>query len=257
MKHVVFYTVVAVLALAGCATTPETSQPQLSPEQQGVRARAALHAELGAGYFSRGQHEIALEELDEALRIDPRYAPAYNYRGLVYMDLKEDARAEQNFRQALQFDPSNSDANNNFGWYLCQRDRVTESYRYFETAVRNPLYANPDKSYVNAAVCALRANDLSRAEDYLAKALAIQPRNPQALFRMAGIKHRQGEYAAAKGYVDRLFKVVSGTAETLWLAVRVERKLGNRDAESSYALQLRNQFPGSDEARLLQRGQYE
>jgi type IV pilus assembly protein PilF len=39
--------------------------------------------------------------------------------------------------------------------------------------------------------------------------------------------------------------------------VRVERRLGDRNSEASYALQLRNKFPNSSEARALIAGQYE
>jgi type IV pilus assembly protein PilF len=43
----------------------------------------------------------------------------------------------------------------------------------------------------------------------------------------------------------------------LWLGVRIERRLGDRNSEASYALQLRNRFPDSREARALLAGQYE
>jgi len=39
--------------------------------------------------------------------------------------------------------------------------------------------------------------------------------------------------------------------------VRAARGLGDRDAEASYALQLRKNFPNSREARALAAGRYE
>ena len=50
---------------------------------------------------------------------------------------------------------------------------------------------------------------------------------------------------------------VEPSAESLWLAVRTERKLGNRSAENDLANQLRRRFPESREARDLRRGNYE
>ena len=47
------------------------------------------------------------------------------------------------------------------------------------------------------------------------------------------------------------------TAESLWLGVRVERRLGDRNSEASYAMQLRNKFPNSVEARALGAGKFE
>jgi type IV pilus assembly protein PilF len=43
----------------------------------------------------------------------------------------------------------------------------------------------------------------------------------------------------------------------LWLALRVERKLGDRDAAASYGKQLTNNYPESKEARALLAGRDE
>ena len=42
--------------------------------------------------------------------------------------------------------------------------------------------------------------------------------------------------------------------ELLWLGIQIERIVGDTDNESSYALQLRRQFPDSEEAKLLENG---
>ena len=42
--------------------------------------------------------------------------------------------------------------------------------------------------------------------------------------------------------------------ELLWLAIQIERVLGAKDAEASYALQLRSMYPDSEQAKLLQNG---
>jgi type IV pilus assembly protein PilF len=57
--------------------------------------------------------------------------------------------------------------------------------------------------------------------------------------------------------VARQAKIVEATAESLWLALRIERRLGQRADELSYANQLRRRFPQSMEAQALQRGAYE
>ena len=52
-------------------------------------------------------------------------------------------------------------------------------------------------------------------------------------------------------------KLVAPSAEALWLALRIERKLGERVAEQSYANQLRRRFPSSPEYQALQRGSFD
>ena len=57
--------------------------------------------------------------------------------------------------------------------------------------------------------------------------------------------------------IGRYGRVVEPTAEGLWLAVRIERKLGDKTAENSYANQLRRRFPSSREYQQMQRGDYD
>ena len=249
------------LLLAGCVQQVQTTatSPQEGPPAKPADAqkRAQIHTELGAGYYERGQLGIALKELKEALRADSNYAPAYNVIGLVYMELREDAEAERNFRQALKIDPLDSDANNNYGWFLCQRKHEDQSIKYFLTALKNPLYATPEKSYANAGVCMRRKGDEKAAEEYFRKALRIRPDQPQALYNLSDLALKHGQYTEARTHLVKYLRVAVPTAESLWLGVRIERKLGNRDAESSYALQLRKKYPESNETRALNYGRYE
>lgn len=251
-----------IVLLAACAEQPVaphlTPQAPVTQQQADARTRADLHTQLGAGYYELRNFAVALEELNEALRADPNHGPAYNMLGLVYMELREDAAAEQNFERALRINPLDSDANNNYGWFLCQRKRHADGIKHFMTAVKNPLYQSPDKSFVNAGMCARAAGDDAAALQYFERALALQAAQPQALFHLADLAFRRGEIPAAKGYLTRLSRAVPSLgAEGLWLALRVERRLGDREAEASYGLQLRRNFPNSREAQALLNRQYE
>ena len=73
---------------------------------------------------------------------------------------------------------------------------------------------------------------------------------------MAELNFANGDYTAAKKYFAR-FSDKSGslTAEQLWLAVRIERKVGDRNSEASYSMQLRKRFPDTRETQLLMHGE--
>ena len=77
-----------------------------------------LHTLLAGEYYSRGQYNVALEEANIALSGNPSYAPAYNVLGLVYMKLKDDKLAQQNFERSLDIAPNDPETHNNFGWFL-------------------------------------------------------------------------------------------------------------------------------------------
>jgi len=257
------YPLLALALLAGaCAPQPpkppEFTPPPPSNQATDGRNRAQIHTELGASYYEIGQYGVALEEVNEALKADASYGPAYNVLGLVYMELREDALARENFERALRLNPTDPDANNNYGWFLCQRKHEDEAIKYFLAALKNPLYKTPEKSFVNAGVCARQRGDDVAALDYFTRALKARPDQPQALYNLADLAFRRADYDAAREYLTRFARVGAPvSAEQLWLAIRVENKLGDRDAVASYGLQLRKNFPNSKEARAFANRQFE
>ncbi len=250
----------ALLAVAACST-PGPEEPSMDTGGVGEigepRNRARLHTELAAEYYSRGNMGVALEELRAATAADSSYAPAYGLFGLVYMELRENQLAEQNFERGLRLAPNDGDINHNYGWFLCQTKREPQSIKYFMQAVRNPLYPAPWRSWSAAGVCTMRTNNLKDAEDFFQRALKLEPEEPQALLQLAQIRYRQGSMEQARRLVSRYNKRGEPSAESLWLALRIERKLGEYVAERSYANQLRRRYPGSPEYQALRRGQFD
>ncbi|MBZ0104202.1 MAG: type IV pilus biogenesis/stability protein PilW [Sulfuricella denitrificans] len=230
--------------------------PALAEQQSDDTKRAKIHTELGAGYFGMGKLGVALEELNIAIRSDSRYAPAHNILGLIYMELREYDKADESFRRSLSIDDTNSDAHNNYGWFLCQRNRVDEAIGHFMSALKNPLYTTPEKAYLNAGQCSLKKGDDQGAEEFFLRAIKFQPSPPQALFYLSDIQFRRARYNDAQFYLEQLMK--SGpTPEGLWLGARIAHRLGNRDAEANYGLQLRKHFPDSREAIAYRNGQFD
>lgn len=261
-----------VLALAGCAggggpgADPELGVTGVPMADQGLgtigevgapRERARAHTELAAAYFEIGNLAVALEESRIAIAADPNYAPAYNILGLVHMDLRENSQAQASFDRALRLAPNDPDINHNYGWFLCQTGREEQSLRLFMAAVRNPLYSQPQKSYTLAGVCASRKGQDAEAADMFDRALKLDPNHLPALINLAQLRYRRGDLDAARTLVSRFNRLVEPSAESIWLALRVERKLGDKPAETALADQLRRRFPASREYQDLLRGQYE
>ncbi len=248
----------AIVLAAACATkAPEPAGGTIVGEVSDARNRARVHTELAGAYYERGNQGVALDELRQATQADPSYAQAFGLLGLVYMELKEPRQAETNFERALELSPNDADINHNYGWFLCQNGREKDSIKYFLQALRNPLYASPARTYTAAGVCSLRANNPKDAEEFFQRALRLDGDDNVALLQLAQIRYRQGKLEEARRLVSRYNKLVSPNPESLWLALRVERKLGERVSEQSYANQLRRRFPNSAEYQSLQRGQYD
>ena len=241
--------VLIVLLLSGCASDG-------SPSSERALASAKIHTELAASYFDLKKYSIALQEIEIALRAKSNYAPAYNVRGLIHLTLREDQQADEDFQHSLKLDNSDSITHNNYGLFLCQHERESEAIPQFLDAAKNPLYGTPEIAYVNAAECAQKIGKLDEAEEYLQRALVRSPTFPDALFGLAEVHFSKQDFAGAKSYFLRFSQRVSNlTAANIWLAVRIERKVGDRNSEQSYALQLQKRFPDSRETQLLLHGE--
>lgn len=252
LVNIVLITAICAL-MFGCETTPTGSGSSVYNETA-LASRARSHTDLGAAYYQQGKLEIALDEFNRAVEIDPTYAQAYNGLGLVYAALNEDAKADANFKKAIQVQPSSSESHNNYGSFLCAHKRYDESITQFLEAVKNPLYSTPNLAYANAGICSARKNDTKNAEVYLNKALQIEPLTYSAAYQLADIQFKRGDVTTAQKTLQNTL-IGSPSPETLWLGIRIARVLGDKDAEASYALQLRQQYPNTEQTRLLLSGQ--
>ena len=87
--------------------------------------------------------------------------------------------------------------------------------------------------------------------------MRLAPSDGQINFNLADLNYGRGNLPQAKLHLARVMEAPNPSAEALWLAVRLERKLGDRNAEGSYGLKLKKRYPESREAKLLQGGKYE
>jgi len=238
--------VVMALLIGGCA-----SQAERDAEKEKLQKRVTTQTQLGATYLARNQLDIARQELDVALDLNPDDSQANHIMGLLQIRLKNDAKAEQYFRRAVSEDPNNSDARNSYGAFLCERGRLDEADAQFRAAIKNPLYKTPEQASLNAGICQLKKPDKNAAAGYFRTVLRYNPRQPQALLELAHFSFDTGEMLSARGFMQRYFEVSADTPEALLLAFRIERALGAKDAQATYALRLRGKFPESAEAKQL------
>lgn len=263
VRQVIYSVYLAAVALL--TVPPALAQKSVAPpaevfaesKPKDVHTRAKLHTELGSLYFQNGNWIVALEELTLAISINPSYAQAYSTRGLVLYHVKEMESAEKDFRQAIDLDGKDPEINNNYGWFLCRIGKEKESIAYFQRAIDNILYQTPESAYLNIGTCYARMGELDLAEAAIRKNLRLAQDNPQALFQLATISYKRGNYEAAREHLRSVVRVNEPSAEILWLLLRIERRLADRLAEENYTRQLRRKFPDSPEYQELLKGNFE
>ncbi len=233
-----------VLVLSACT-------PAGHATRDGHQTPASANTRLGVGYMREGMYEPAMEALKKAVQQDSSYQPAHSAIAVLYERLGEEKLAEKHYRKAYALDPKDSLTLNNYGQFLCQSGRYKEADKMFNTALKDPLYRRPETTLTNAGLCAARQGEQEKAMEYFRKALKVNPKYKPALREMARISFARKNWLGVRAYLQRLQEVDPLTPEFLWYGVLAEQALGDPDAQSSYALLLRNRYPDSKEAGLL------
>ena len=241
------------LVLAGCVSQSETrTAPVTDTGGAGARRRAEVHTRLAGEYYARGNYPVALAEVRMALKDDPKYFPAYNMQGLIYMELREDAQARESFDTALSLSPNNPEVLNNFGWFLCLRNDTDRGLAMMERAAADTLYASPEKAFLSAGLCLRRAGRSAEAEDRLRRAVLIRPDLIGALYNLAELTFERGNPRDAEIYLLRYMRLAQPSLDALVLGVRIARAKGDKVAEDSFMQQLRRRFGDAPQLRKLE-----
>ena len=263
--------VVLAATLAGCAAGSSGGGPRstASPanetrdritqsDEPDAQRRARSRMELAAAYFGQNQMTTALDQVKLAIVADPMYGEAFNLRGLIYANLGDAVLAEESFRRALQINPRDADAMHNYGYWLCQQKRYVDSNAQFAAAIAVPQYGGVARTLLTQGVCLAYAGQLLESEAALSRAYELDPTSPFTSTNLAEVLYRRGDFERARFYIRRVnAQPQVSNAQTLWLAARIENKLGNNTGASDFGQQLRNRFPESREAAAYSRGTFD
>jgi type IV pilus assembly protein PilF len=219
--------------VAGVGQTGIGVEMMTASDEPDARRRARIRLELAVGYFEQGQTTIALDELKQSIAADPT------------------------FGKALSINPQNSNVVHNLGWLLCQQAKYPESLLLFSQALSNPQYGERAKTLMAQGLCEIRAGRTADAELSLLKSYEFDPGNPITAYHLATLLFQRGDFVRSRFYVRRLNNSELANAESLWLGVKVERRMENRDAMLQLATQLQKRFPQSREAASYQRSAFD
>ena len=236
--------IAAAVMLSGCAN--QSSFAKAQPDKA-----SDINLELGVDYLRKGNLSEAKEKIDRALAQNPRNAKAHSAAGMLYSRLNEVNKADSHFDKSVSLSNEDPEILNSYAAFLCTHERYERGAKAAIKAANNPLYKTPEVAFLNAGNCYRNANQIKEAEDSYRRALKASPRFSAALFQMADLEFAQNEFMSARAFLERYLATARVTASSLWLAVRIERGLGNAPAATDYARRLKNDYPNSPETRAL------
>lgn len=233
---------VAVLFFAGCVTERESVFTEAPSPQKAMETRVSLARQ----YIGQGNWEDAKRNLKKAAELDSTNPEVYEAFALVYQSTGEFELAEESFQRAISLDKRFSRARNNYAAFLYGQERYREAEAQLREVVKDTLYSARPQAFLNLGLCRLKLFDERGAEEAFLRTLAMQPSNSTALLEVAQLRLDADDSRNAALYYDKYRDLVrQQSSRGLWLGIRLARATGDSDAESSYALALRNLYPDS------------
>ncbi len=236
-----FVPALLVGVLAACGTASNTKNDNSED----------VHLQLGVRYLSMNKLELAKENLQQALKNNSDNVQGHNALAFLYEKLNQYDKAKDHYETALDLAPDDLGVKNNFGRFLCEHGELKEGMELLSEASSNPLNDRQWLALTNAGRCQLGMGNKQQAENYFRQALQLNNAYAPALSEMQKIAYQNGDFWAAKGFLQRYLGVAVHTAETLWFAVLSERALGNKELAHEYKNLLLEKFPLSNEAKKI------
>lgn len=233
-----------LLALSGCVTEHTGGLPDPASDTD----RAIAQLDLARGYLEQGNSERARTSLNRALELDPRSVETHVLLGVLNAAEREWGIAEKHFKTALQIDPRNSMALNNYGSYLYSRGRYEEAVHYLRILVQDTDYRARSQAYENLGLAELKVNNVKAAGESFTRSLQLSFSQPQASLELAQIAYDEGNVAGASSHYNAFRAQAQQSARSLCLGMKITQLQGDSDSLASYALALNNLYPNSPEA---------
>jgi len=171
-------------------TVPAWSQQQTPPTVPPPGADAKSYVEFGIANGAKGDLDAAIGAFNQAIMIDPKYAPAYYNRGLAYSLAIKPDEAISDYSQAIQIDPKYKEAYYQRGTLEGQKGNFDEAISDFSEVIQlDPKYA---PAYYNQGHAQYFKGNLDGALGQLDQALSLDPQSPYSYFIRGLVRHAQG-----------------------------------------------------------------
>ncbi len=205
--------------------------------------------DLGIKYLDIGMRDNARRQFSMALELKPKSALAYHGIARVHLANGEIEPAKMAFEKSLKavLEKDRTTVQVSYGKYLLEHGDPERACQYFEQATQDYDYGGRVNALYLAGKCALKRGDLVRVKAAYEHVVNLNSSFVPVLIELADIYFNEGEYAKCRALLNNYEKAAEPNAQSLWLAIRLEKIFGNKDKASSYALSLKNRFPYSNE----------
>jgi predicted Zn-dependent protease len=147
-------------------------------------------------FYRSKLYDAAERELEEALRLDPKSAPALAALGRLRLRVNDDPAAIDYLQRALAIQPQDAESNYQLGVLLSRNNQEERGREYLERALEQRTHY-PDPMYFLAKI-ELKENHPAEAVNYLEKAALLAPHQENITFLLARAYKQAGQEERAR-----------------------------------------------------------
>jgi tetratricopeptide (TPR) repeat protein len=156
---------------------------------------STIYNNRGTAYSSKGDHDRAIQDFNEAIQLNPNFERAYYDRGNAYIDKEEYDRAIQDFNEAVQLNPNAETAYYGRGYAYKKKGDYDRAIQDFNEAIQ--LNPNFERAYYDRGNAYIDREEYDRAIQDFNEAIQLNPNNANNYNNRGVAYKRKGDYGRA------------------------------------------------------------
>jgi Flp pilus assembly protein TadD len=189
--------------------------------EMAVAERPEAHINLGNLYLRQGRTKEAEEELNVALRLDPRNVPALVNLADVCRVTGREADAERHLRAAIKIEPRSAEAIHALGLVFVRTKRTPEAMSLLKQA--SDLQPQQARFGYVYAVALDSSGRTDQAIGVLTRVQKARPADLEVLAALASLEAKRNHWDAAKGWAQKVVELRPGDASARAFLQRIEQ----------------------------------
>ena len=175
------------------------------------RFQAALFMQLGTLYKLLGVQDLAIQNMDRAISLDPENASIYNAISGIYLEQHKYREAETKAQEAVRLSPDNADYLSNLGYVYLEWEQFDRAEVKFLEAIQ--IQPECPDFHVYLGKVFLSQKNYSKARDSLKKSLELNENLFFPLKALAEICVRKGQTFEGEKYIKQAMVLDAGNDE--------------------------------------------
>jgi type IV pilus assembly protein PilF len=175
-------------------------------------ARSETRTKLGTAYISEGNPTDAIMALEEATKLNPRNAAAWEKLGIAYYAKGATIKAEHAFQKAIKLAPEKAEIRNNYGLMLLNEKRIDEAIEHFNVALADLTYRNTAIVLNNLGQAYYQKKEYDSSIQVLTQCISRAPNLCQAKFNRGLTYRAMEEDALALSDFEEVIDLCGDTA---------------------------------------------